>query len=201
VAGLVLVDPSEERLYERGAAALQAKFGARVTSKLELADRALIGMLVDRFDQCAAKAAEADLDPASIGYKRCTDPVRPQLGPDIVAERPNVQKKAAYQAAQASELSNSVFADKTGDAAYARLFTRHMLGNKPLIVLTHGNYDAEDPEAVADNFLINRLHAETAALSRRGTHRVVPNTNHNIQVEDPQAIIQAIRDVLLAAAI
>ncbi len=40
------------------------------------------------------------------------------------------------------------------------------------------------------------LHAEDTALSRRRIQREVANSRHNIQHDQPQAIVEAINDVL-----
>jgi hypothetical protein len=40
------------------------------------------------------------------------------------------------------------------------------------------------------------LHRQSAALSRRGQHRVVPETNHNIELDAPEAIVEAVATIL-----
>lgn len=196
VAGIVLVDPTEERWYERARASMAGKFGASLTAKDELNTLVWVKTVLARYDGCAATARAGDLDPASDFYKRCTDPVRPQLGPEIAAERMRIQVKSAYQEAQASEISNSVFGDLRTDNAYAALFTGRPFGDKPLLVVTHGIYDPADPADAASFAMSNEVHAQTAALSRRGRHRIVPNTHHNIQIDAPEAVIAAVREIL-----
>lgn len=196
VAGLVLVDPSEERSYERTAAALAPAFGDAVPARSELEGRDFLKTLIAKYWECAAAAKAHDLDPASQFYKGCTDPVREPLGPAIAAERARIQVTAAYQEAQASEVANSVYGDSGGDAVYARLFRPGRFGNKPLIVLSHGIYDKADPIDAADYRGWTTLHRQTAALSLRGVQRVVPDTHHNIEVEKPEVIVAAIGEVL-----
>jgi pimeloyl-ACP methyl ester carboxylesterase len=196
VAGLVLVDPSEDRAYARMRGALRAKFGQAITARLELIDLTELSQAVSNYNGCATAARVRDLDPASDLYKHCTDPVRPPLGPAIATERQKIQVKRAYQDAQASELANSVYGDTRSDDAYAALFSGHALGNKPLIVLTHSIYNSKDPLAPADFFAWNALHDQTARLSTRGVNRIVPQTHHNIEVDRPQAIIDAVDEVL-----
>ena len=93
VAGLVLVDPSEERTYARMRDTLRARFGVRVAAKLELSDLTDLSRATSRYDGCAAAARIHDLDPTSDLYKHCTDPVRPPLGSAIAAERRKIQVK------------------------------------------------------------------------------------------------------------
>jgi len=63
------------------------------------------------------------------------------------------------------------------------------LGDLPLIVLTAGN---PTPERIAQQEAIARL-------SIRGEHRVSSNPSHWIQLEEPELVIRAIRDVLAMA--
>jgi pimeloyl-ACP methyl ester carboxylesterase len=195
VAGLVLVDPSEDRSFARTRTFLQRRFGARVAAKLALLDVASTTGAVTHYMACAAAARRHQLDASSDFYRKCTDPVRKPLGSAIAAERARLQVSDAYQETQASELANSVYGDTRGDEAYAMLFHPGAFGTKPLIVLTHSVYDAKDPMAKVEWVQWNELHKQTARLSRNGTNHIVPNTHHNIEVDDPKAIVAAVFDV------
>lgn len=196
VAGLVLVDPSEERSGERMRAFLRSRSGAPLTARLELLALTGIDGLMARYRRCAELARERALDPASDDYRRCSDPVRPPLGPLIAAERQRIQVTPAYQQAQASEILNSLYGDPLPDPTYASLFVPGSFGDRPMIVLTHGLYNAADPLDAADFAGMVELHRESAALSRRGRQRVVPDTHHNIEIDAPQAVVEAVREVL-----
>lgn len=196
VAGLVLVDPSEERTAERARPLLRERFGASIAARSELADLTLFAWLTDRYTRCAAVAREAPLDPASPTYRRCTDPVRKPLGAEIAAARVRIQVTAAYQQAQASEVLNSVYADERADPVYRDLFRPGVFGRKPMIVLTHGLHDPTDPMEVAGQAVGVALHEETARLSKIGKHRVVPGATHYIELDAPDAVTAAITDVL-----
>jgi pimeloyl-ACP methyl ester carboxylesterase len=196
VAGLVLIDPSEDRAAERVRARLRQRYGSSIAARVELGDADWMRRLIAHYQDCAIQAADRDLDPGLTTYRRCSDPIRQPLGPAIAAERARIQVTKAYQAAQASEIANSVYADDRGDAVYRTLFTRGRFGAMPLLVLTHGNYDAADPIDVASYQSYIWLHAETAGLSRSGQHRVVPKTSHNIEIDDPAAVVHAILEVV-----
>lgn len=196
VSGLVLVDPAEERIFARTRAALRAKYGNIPVAKLELQSLTGRSHAVSDYADCAAAARRHDLDPKSDLYKQCTDPVRAPLGPAIAAERQKLQVKSAYQSAQASEFAYSVNADPRPDDTYAALFTRHALGDKKLIVLTHSIFDPNDPLDAMSLFAGNLAHQQTAALSSHGVNRMVPGTHHNIEIDRPQSIIDAINEVL-----
>ena len=65
-----------------------------------------------------------------------------------------------------------------------------------LIVLTRGNPQDTPGLNAAQNEAVNRAWAEghdrLAALSSRGSNRVVPNSGHYIQIDQPQAVIDAV---------
>ena len=198
VAAIVLLDPAEDRWWNRTRAVTRMKFSAALTARSELLDKSLIARLEMRYRDCLIAARTADLDPKSTFYRRCSDPPRPQLGPEIAAERERLQVKPTYQDAQASEIANSVYADDTGDAAYAGLFRPGALGAKPVIVLTSGRHDANDPVDNLGYFQSVTLHRQTAALSSKGLQRVVPNSSHYIELDAPDVVIAAIEETLSA---
>jgi len=196
IAALVLVDPSEERDWDRSRDWITRRFGRSLAARSELTDRSFLAWLMGRYRQCGEAAATGALDPASITYRRCSDPVRPQLGPSIAAERVRLQVLPAYQQAQSSEILNSLYGDRSADTVYERLFRRGVLGRKPMVVLTHGNHDASDPLDVLGNAQMTALHAESARLSRIGIQRTVPNSGHNIPIDAPGAVEAAVLEVL-----
>jgi pimeloyl-ACP methyl ester carboxylesterase len=203
VAGMVLVDPSEERGEARVGSVVRARFGDAAVDKSLAIDEAETIEYQAALAACATEAAIHDLSPTSESYKACTDPVRSPLGVDIAAEREVLQVRSAYQAAQASEFANSVYqqpANHLLDAAYARAFgAPEVFGDMPLVVLSRSIVTPGQSYGELASFVNQQLHAQTASLSTHGVHRIVPETHHNIEVEQPQAIIDAIEDVLDAA--
>ncbi|MEO8672899.1 MAG: alpha/beta fold hydrolase, partial [Tahibacter sp.] len=185
VAGVVLVDPSEERLWDRVGAALSLRFGSELVEAAAEDDRLGFPELVKHFQACADTARAGKLDDAA--YARCTDPERVQLGPLILAERKRLQPSIAYLNAQADEAASSMFVpDAKADAEYARLLCApHPLGDKPLIVLTHSLWDMTPPFGEIGWMSWVTAHQQTAALSTRGSQRMVPLSRHNIQVDQP----------------
>lgn len=196
VAGLVLVDPSEERLWLRVGPGLTPRFGDRHVAEAAADDAGGIREGVAHFGACAEATRQGKLDDAM--YARCTDPERKPLGAAILAERRRLQPALAYQEAQAAEFRFSMFTpDAEADARYAALFSgKHLLGDKPLVVLTHSLWDMTPPfgEIGWQSWLT--AHQQTAALSTRGRQRMVEMTRHNIQVDQPQAVIDAVVEVL-----
>jgi len=195
VAGIVLVDPSEERLWDRVGTLLTPRFGAKLVKEARADDEDSIKGGIAHFQDCADKARTGPLDEAT--YKQCSDPVRVQLGTLINDERRRLQPSVAYQAAQADEFAYSMFApDKAANARYAKLFAGKPFGNKPLVVLTHSIWDMTPPFGETGWISWVTAHQLTAKLSSRGTEQVVPMTRHNIQVDQPEAVIEAVDGVL-----
>ena len=196
VAGMVLVDPSEERLWPRVGAELAPRFGDALVHDAAADDASGIQEGIAHFRDCAEAAHKGPLDDAT--YTRCTDPVRVQLGQSILAERRRLQASAVYLDTQANEFAHSMYAaDSEADARYARLFAGpHPFADKPLVVLTHSMWDMTPPFGEIDWQSWVVAHRQTAALSTRGSERMVPMSRHNIQVDQPQAVIDAIVEVL-----
>ncbi len=76
-------------------------------------------------------------------------------------------------------------------------------GDKPLIVLTAGRgvlgVPVQDKDwAELQNIWINQLQVELAKLSTRGKRIMVPDSDHMIPLERPDAVISAVREVCAA---
>jgi pimeloyl-ACP methyl ester carboxylesterase len=196
VAGLVLVDAAEDRTWDRTRKLMHSRYGVPLAARVELSDHWFLSALAERYRECAAAAKTVDLDPVSLTYRRCSDPPRPQLGPKIAAARQLVQIKAAYQAAQASEIAWSAYNDREMDHVYADLFRKGALGAKPMIVLTHEENASDDPEDRLNRDQGLAVHRESAALSSRGTHRIVSGSGHYIELDRPAVVLEAINSVL-----
>jgi len=196
VAGLVLLDPAEDRTWDRSRDKLAAKYGSQVAARAELADQAFIGMLIEHYRRCSSAAANGPLDLEKPEWRRCGDPDRPALSPELNAERRRIHATANYQAAQASEIAWSVYGDHSADGVYEGLFKPGRFGSRPTVVLTHQEEPSNDPVDQLNTEQGLTLHRETAALSQRGSHSVVPDSGHYIQLDQPKIVSEAILDVL-----
>lgn len=196
VAGLVLVDPAEERLWDRVESSLARRFGATPVRAARAEDERDIAAAITHFADCAQTTRAGGLTEQQ--YRRCTDPVRLPLGTAILQERRTLQQSVAYQEAQASEIAHCMYAQNpAADARYRRLFAgRTPLGDLPLIVLTHGLYDLSEPDWEVHYWSWRKAHELTATLSRRGRHEMVAHANHNMQVDRPDAIVDAVLKVV-----
>jgi pimeloyl-ACP methyl ester carboxylesterase len=78
-------------------------------------------------------------------------------------------------------------------------------GDMPLIVLTRSDYRGGAPAEITDQDLAGMkqvwvaMHDEMTALSSVGEHRTIPDSGHNIQIDQPHAVIAAVNDVVTRA--
>jgi pimeloyl-ACP methyl ester carboxylesterase len=197
VAGLVLVDPSEERSWERVGAQLRAKFGDKLVGESIADDKESIAGALAHFADCVRSAEAGKLSDPTL-YSQCSDPPRPPLGPDILAARETLQRTPMFPRAQVAELQYSVYGpDASADARYRQLFDGpHPLGDRPLVVLSSSMFDMAPPFGELNYASMSALHAQTAALSTAGVRRMVPRSRHNVQLDQPQAVVDGIVEVL-----
>jgi pimeloyl-ACP methyl ester carboxylesterase len=179
VAGLVLVDPSLPDMVSRVGAISPA---AQAMLRGDLANRA------GAYQRCAANPAAPS--PADTGICfRLPDHARP-LAEHFAARD--------HDAARLSTRA-SLFAQFEINARLMNDPVRHY-GNLPLAVLTSEKtpvaaLPVDLPARAALEKLWNSGHDEMAALSRRGSNRVVPGAGHQIQLEQPGVVADAIARV------
>lgn len=92
----------------------------------------------------------------------------------------------------------------TSQSEAEELAAARSFGAKPLIVLSQSRgFDYGGPARAKLSAELNRVwwssHAEIAKRSTVGKMVVVPNSGHSIQREHPQAVIDAVREVVAAA--
>ena len=76
-----------------------------------------------------------------------------------------------------------------------------VLNDLPVVVLTasfHATSGMSQAAIVEYQDTVLALHAELAALSTNSTHRTIEHSHHYIQLEAPEAVVAAVRDVLAA---
>lgn len=184
VAGLVMVDPSHPDQIARLGKVVSIDVHPKRASTLIHTAKALAWTGIVRF-----VIARGDKPQAR------TPAETKRLG-DALA------KSAAYASTSirgsASELDGF---DRTMDQARAV----HSFGNRPLIVLTAMapmtpeqlkglGMKAEDGARFKQEW--KTLHTEQAAFSTRGRQQIVPDATHYIQVDRPEVVIAAVREVV-----
>jgi pimeloyl-ACP methyl ester carboxylesterase len=125
---------------------------------------------------------------------------KPKIGPPFDKLPPDAQRARLWAVVQPksfaggddylAEISAKVYAESQRNA--------HPLGDVPLIVLARSRSDYP-PEVAA--VLIAEHYAQQAkfaTLSRKGTEIIVPNSGHHIQLDAPDAVVEAIRRLVAA---
>jgi pimeloyl-ACP methyl ester carboxylesterase len=183
VKGLVLVEPQ----HEDETARLNKASGGKLQQ--------IYAMLGQRDQACAAQSVQGFV-PGSELWASCIGSIAPNVGRTLAAAQLAVLRSAPYWRANVSE--NSSF--EVGNAELRA--ARATFGDVPLIVLSRGlsQYAVPGkPESALSRAMEaeNRaIHKDIAALSTRGSHRVVPGSHHVIHAEQPEAVVKAIDDVL-----
>ena len=189
IAGAVLVDPSFAGQVE----AMQAASApAGRNAVVDALDHELKSMR-----DCLDAARQGELsDPGAPEAHGCAGPGAPDAASDDVLVRAmaKIQALPSVWQAQISEIEN--FAPRGGQQSVdtAQLDGANpSFGDKPLVVLTAGGVALGDPEEAA---AWRAGHDRIAALSTRGDNTIVPGARHYIQLDRPQAVIDAVRRVV-----
>jgi pimeloyl-ACP methyl ester carboxylesterase len=74
--------------------------------------------------------------------------------------------------------------------------TEFPYGSMPLVVLTRGISDASGPDSKAFEEEHRADHAALAKLSRNGQYIIAPRSGHHVQIDEPELVIKAIRNVV-----
>jgi len=187
VAGMVLVDPTVENQTDAFRRLAAPKSTAEQWDALTIEP----GLTMRR--NCI-RAAEVGIVPGSARADECGFPQYPQLSGAVQEATIRFQLQPAFQRAQLAE-EEQVFRYSAEQVRAAHA----SYGNLPLEVLSRSPWPPPKnatPERLALSHaryaLWLQLHRSVAALSARGTHTVVVDAGHAIQLEQPQAVIDAI---------
>ena len=193
MAGAVLVDPSFAGQVEAMQAASPPAGRDAVVGALD--------QWLKSLRDCLALARQGELsNPGSPEARQCADPVEefawdPGAASDdvLLHAMAVLQTLPRVREAQISEIEN--FAPRDGQRAVDTTEIDSVdlsFGDKPLAVLTAG-VDSGAPEQFA---AWRAGHDRIAALSTRGDNTIVPGARHFIQIDRPQAVIDAVRRVV-----
>jgi pimeloyl-ACP methyl ester carboxylesterase len=191
VVGMVLVDPSIPDQYSRMAKAapkLAASMDQYMANDLAMYDRCLAGLKSGKL-----KLGSPDPD-GCLGY--------PPEYPFALTKALAIKDTNPLRFTAARSLAKNFEVDGALVASPRRNY-----GDMPLIVLTATkdqklppNIPAPPKEQLAAfHAEWTHAHDEIAALSTRGVNRRVPDATHYIQYDQPQAVIDAVDEVVKAA--
>ena len=189
VAGMVLVDPSHEDQAE-GYRMLSPRGYTRAQWRA-LGDPAIVARR-----SCVA-AASKGFERGTEAYHRCVFDAPSQMPPLLQRAYLAMQQRPAFHQAQLTE-EESVFAASAEQLQAAR----RSFMDLPVIVLTHSpdTSPLRDWETAAlresRTAMWHNLHAGLADASARGVHRVVADSDHAIQLSQPDAVVAAIIEIV-----
>lgn len=179
IAGMVLVDPTHEDGIRRIDAQQNNRETRRYAAEIVHAKACLH----------RSRAKKVDAQSAERFRRDCIEPDDPHYGAQLNAARVQVARLQSYQQAQLSEITNYANGNSFAELRAARRW----YGALPLMVLTA----SRTVEAIGPEWL--RLHQELAWLSRFGVQSTVADSDHYIQLDQPQAVITAVTNVLKQA--
>lgn len=195
VAGMVMVDSASEHQYRRFTEALGD----------EAAERAMRKDMLQAYARLTRLARAGALTPGTPDYDRAVGPLSPALPAAVRAARIAQRTSPAFWRALRSESAATYDAGGGSASSDDVAAARRPLDDMPLIVLTAGrNSPQPRPGEGADAADARRrlwvaMHDEIAALSTRGERRTVDGAGHNIPADKPEAVIEAIEEVLALA--
>jgi pimeloyl-ACP methyl ester carboxylesterase len=140
----------------------------------------------------ALRQIKAGLEEAS---RHANDPPRDML--PLPAQR--MRTWALGQVKHVAAAVNPVESEELAGLRAERLKSAHPLGDLPLVVLTRGLPEEEGPDVRTREAEHRNDHAMVAALSRKGKLIVAGHSGHHIQLQEPELVVRAIRDVVTAA--
>ena len=190
VAGLVFLDASHEDQVQRIDEIIPAARPQRSEANQEKRNRDQRDLLLSQIKiplgiERLQSALHREKPEAFFGFS-------PELVEELNYLDQQLKTKEAVAAEAAAMLESGQFAKASG-----------RLADRPMIVVTGGKMEFRpDPLFTQDiqdklrNLWINGLQAEEARLSTRGRQVVLKNCGHAIQFECPDAVIDAVREVL-----
>ncbi len=124
------------------------------------------------------------------------DPPRNKLSSDTQRMRTWVLSRWQHLAAHV----NPYEAEELAILRTERVKTEYPLGDMPLVVITRGVPDEDGPGGKLAELERRKVeHAELAkTLSRRGKQIIAERSGHHVQIEEPEVVVTAVRDVIAA---
>ncbi len=174
VAGMVLVSPSHEDLSAHTPEAVK-----RRDRRIEWWASLLLRFGVPR------------LAPGLFGAKAYVDELRRKLPPEVAPAATSLPFLTKHVTAYFRELD-------AVDESCRQIRAAHGLGETPLLVLTERSHPAGpvDPEDQEFGRGWDELMNQSARLSTRGRRVIANHSGHFIQLDRPDVVVNAIRDIV-----
>ncbi|MBS0420024.1 MAG: alpha/beta hydrolase [Proteobacteria bacterium] len=184
IVGMVLVEPATEHQDKRIGRSLP-----RIAALFDQ-QRAILQGCLDRLEGKGKPGNQLD--------EMCKDQPAADLPPAANAAAAALNGKSEHLRSELSEF-DGIMGPSSDQAAAAR----RSYGSIPLVVLTAAEPRIPGLSATERDTLlgiIKQMHGELAALSTRGVDLIVPGSSHYVQIDAPQAVIDAVSQVLSQVA-
>jgi pimeloyl-ACP methyl ester carboxylesterase len=188
VIGIVLIDPSDENQVTRTRSNYPEKTDEQWQDEIE--------SFLDKQRNCLRESRNG-FEENTIWENECRFNQYKQLSEEVKIATEEFQKQPKFWEAQVSELENFY----TLSAKQLRA-VRKSFGDLPLIVLTATRTppSTNDREKLAKwkkNYEVwIELHKEQAKLSSRGIQKIVTGAGHQIALDRPEIVVQAVLKVI-----
>lgn len=187
VAGIVLVDAGEddpERIMPDGSIGRASMLAKGVAIPAVKTSAPL------RIDDIPANALAAMRAGIARTAPHANEPPRDKLP----ADARQMRAWALWQIGHVAAGVNPVEVEEIALLRKERMDTPQAYGDMPLIVITRGI--AESDETAARTEERRRDHKTMASASRRGRWLIAEKSGHHVQIDQPDVVIAAIRDVI-----
>jgi pimeloyl-ACP methyl ester carboxylesterase len=190
VAGLVLVEPGVDDPARMMADGRVVKSSSLATGRAVPAIKTSGPLRLQDIPAQAQAQIGAGLADAR---QHANDPPRDKLPPDAQRMRAWALGRVGHVLAAVNPFEHEELAAlRTRDHT-----TQTSLDSLPLIVIARGRPDETGPGAAAEEQQHRDDLAIIAARSRRGRVIVAVNSDHHVQLEEPEVVVHAIREVAL----
>ncbi len=195
LAGAVLIDPS--------IAHQDTIMGGALTAAQRAAGDASIVKLRSDLKNCVSLARAGRLSPPkSKAAEFCVDQSNnpEKYGSALTSELVREWSLPGSNAPVFSEETTFMSVGGQKDVDSAELDATHpSFGDKPVIVLTPAFKASAPADVKAGAALWSKQHDILAKLSSHGSNRVIQDTGHFIQIDQPNAVVDAVRTVVTEA--
>jgi pimeloyl-ACP methyl ester carboxylesterase len=176
VAGMVLVDPTEQVPDDRMPETWRAQNAAALAQR-------------DVFlDDCAQAAATENVE----AFERCLRAPPPWMGERVASAMKRNKSLPSYWRTLRSELADNIGVFSTpvpADESY---------GSIPLVLLRAAEQEDDVPADIREvtEAARSQTHARILAASTQSIEVEVPDTSHDIQLDQPDAVVSAVQRLL-----
>ena len=189
VVGMVLVEPGADDPQRMMADGRVVRSSSLVTTRAIPPVKPAGPLRLEEIPSQALSQIRAGLPNAR---QHANDPPRDRLPPDAQRMRAWALGRVGHVLAAVNPFeSEELAALRSRGPAELR-----SLDSLPLIVITRGRPDDSGPDAAALEQEHRKDLAAIAARSRRGRSIVATTSDHHVQLEEPELVVAAIRDVM-----